>query len=130
MVEISVRRQDRQLPVSRNGADQEIDARSGDSRSATPVRAPGRLLVLLDTDRLFLEGAQMLAQAVERLLLPDAGQDLLAYRSDQDRPAVCDELAQKVDSLSFSGIQRCSSNPCSANRLVPARRCRETAGPR
>ena len=91
---IPVRRENGPVATDGNRANQEVGIRSLNAHRSAAVEALSRLFKVCALEREIGEGAEMVSQQIELLRLLDAGQELLANRSEHRHATFAYDLCQ------------------------------------
>ena len=83
MIEVVVESEDGPVAARGSGADEVIDAASGDALGATEIAHPRGFFKIFSGEGNVVEGAESLAHALKLRRLPDSAEKLLSYRSQQ-----------------------------------------------
>src|SRR6185312_9199685 len=86
------------LPVAefRDCAKQKVNCRAGDAAATAAVVHRGSSFIIGGGERRIIEGAQIVPQLFKALLVANARQQLLAHNADQLRPAIADQLLERL----------------------------------
>ena len=90
--EVDVGRKDRGFSSQSDGAQQEIDARACHARTTTEIVTPRCLFVIVEAQRLVVEGAKVFSQSFKRGIVSHSGEDFLPDRANQQHPPFLDQL--------------------------------------
>src|SRR6185437_4237122 len=91
-LEVLIRRENLPVAEFRNCAKQKVNCRPGDAAVTAAVMHRSSGFIIASCEHGIIEGAQIVPQLLEALLVANARQQLLAHNADQLRPAVADQL--------------------------------------